>query len=255
MSGEHGWWPRRPHLEWLGLLALAGLLLLGGAWLLGRRVDVASARRWLVVTATGCVYVLGITGYRHGWAGGEPTSALGLATGITLLRGLLYAAVAGFLLVPPTDPVVRWLPGLVYGLGAVLDFVDGRVARRWGRETGIGARLDLAFDTMGFLVAPLVGVAWGRLPVVYLTLSAARYVFRGGLWWRRWRGRSIYGLPESPLRRRLAAGQMGLITVALLPALPTAVVHPAATLALLPSIGLFLRDWLVVSGRVSRHED
>jgi CDP-diacylglycerol--glycerol-3-phosphate 3-phosphatidyltransferase len=176
---------------------------------------------------------------------------LGVANGVTIGRGWLYAGVAGFLLVtPPVDSVWRWLPALWYGGGAALDWVDGLVARRVGRPTRLGERLDLAFDTMGFLVAPVVAVAWGALPVWYLAVSAARYCYRFGCWLHERRGGTVGGLPESHLRRPLAGLQMAVVALALLPVVPASVAWPAATFAMLPSLAVFVRDYLVVTGRL-----
>jgi CDP-diacylglycerol--glycerol-3-phosphate 3-phosphatidyltransferase len=176
---------------------------------------------------------------------------LGLANGITLGRGWLYAGVAGFVLVtPPVDSVWRWLPALWYGGGAALDWVDGLVARRSDRQTVLGERLDLAFDTMGFLVAPVVAVAWGALPVWYLSVSAARYCYRFGCWLHERRGGTVGDLPESRLRRPLAGLQMVVVALALLPVVPPRLAWPAATLAMAPSLAVFARDYLVVTGRL-----
>jgi CDP-diacylglycerol--glycerol-3-phosphate 3-phosphatidyltransferase len=178
-------------------------------------------------------------------------STLGVANGLTLTRGWLYAGVAGFLLVvPPADSAWRWLPALWYGVGVAFDWLDGTVARTVSRPTVLGERLDHAFDTLGFLVAPLVGVVWGALPVWYLAISAARYLFLLGCWLREARGLPVDPLPESRVRRPLAAFQMAVITVALVPATPAALVHPAVTVAMLPSLAVFLRDYLAVTGRL-----
>jgi CDP-diacylglycerol--glycerol-3-phosphate 3-phosphatidyltransferase len=176
---------------------------------------------------------------------------LGLANAVTLFRGGLYATVAGFLfVVPPTESPWRWLPVTLYAGGAALDWVDGALARTVGRPTELGAKLDMAFDTLGFLVAPLVAVAWGRLPVWYLTLSAARYLFKFGCWARRSRGLPVSPLPASAVRRPLAGLQMAFIAVALLPPVPAVVVHVATPMFLLPSLAVFARDYLVVAGHV-----
>ena len=174
---------------------------------------------------------------------------LGLANAVTLARGGLVAALAGFVAVDPTDPV-RWAPAVCYGANCLLDLVDGAVARRRDRTTVLGARLDMAFDTLGFLVAPVVAVAWGRLPVWYLSLSAARYLYKAGCAARRRRGLPVGDLPDSDLGKYLAGVQMVFVTVALVPPVPTELVWTLAPVVLAPSLAVFTRDYLAVSGRL-----
>jgi CDP-diacylglycerol--glycerol-3-phosphate 3-phosphatidyltransferase len=185
---------------------------------------------------------------------GEPLARLfGLANSLTLLRGALYAVVAGFVVVPPDTPLV-WIPALAYGSGVVLDKLDGTVARTLGQETTLGERLDMTFDTFGFVAAPVVAVVWGRLPVWYLSLSAARYVYRGGLAWRTRRDRPVFDPPDSNVGKYLAGVQMVFLTAALAPAVPGHLVWTAAPLVLAPSRAVFARDFLVVTGRLSGQE-
>ncbi|WP_394327142.1 CDP-alcohol phosphatidyltransferase family protein [Halodesulfurarchaeum formicicum] len=176
---------------------------------------------------------------------------LGIANTLTLLRGALYAVVAGFIVVPPEPPLV-WVPAVAYGSGVVLDKLDGLIARSVGEETPLGARLDMAFDTFGFVAAPLVAVRWEFLPVWYLLLSAAKYVYRGGLAWRGQRDQPVYDLPESVIRRYLAGMQMVFLTIALVPVAPRRYVLAVAPFALAASLLVFARDYLVVTGRLSR---
>ncbi len=181
--------------------------------------------------------------------------SLGVANAVTFLRGLAYAGAAGFVVVRPTGAVVVWLPALLYGGGAALDAVDGSLARRVGAQTRLGERLDLGYDTLGFLVAPAVAVAWGKLPAVYLSLSFARYLYRGGLAVERSRGRAIRPLPPSRLRRPLAAWQMLFLAVALAPVVSAAWTLAVAPAALAPSLLVFARDYLAVTGRLSSRTD
>ncbi|WP_248895826.1 CDP-alcohol phosphatidyltransferase family protein [Haloplanus halobius] len=237
------------HRRHVAAATVAGTVAAGagiGGWLFvaeaGTRAD---ADRWLVVAGAVFAAVVGFAAYHLD----DPDDALAPPNLVTASRGGLYAATAGFLAVPPSTPAVAWAPAACYGTGVALDLVDGHLARRLGRTTALGARLDLAFDTLGFLVAPLVGVVWGRLPVAYLSISAAKYAYRAGIGWRRRRGRPIGDLPESRLRRPLAALQMGFITVALAPVLPVSVVHPVSLVVVAPSLVVFGRDYLAVTGR------
>lgn len=216
----------------------------GGLWLLGSS-PVFAYQLWFLRRALGDNHPPG--------RDDAPYSTLGVANAVTLGRGWLYAAVGGFLLVvPPVGSVWRWLPVAWYGGGAALDWVDGWLAKTAAQRTELGSRLDMAFDTVGFLVAPLVGVVWGRLPLWYLSISAARYLFKAGRGLRRYRGRAVYDLPPSRVRRPLAGLQMAFITGALVPVVPVAIVHPVAAVVVVPSLAVFVRDYLAVVGYVPR---
>jgi CDP-diacylglycerol--glycerol-3-phosphate 3-phosphatidyltransferase len=230
-----------------GLVVLAAAAFSAVTWPLFPERDVMGASLHPALIAGGC------------WAGQlwyatrvSPARALrataadltGLANVVTLVRGGLFAVVASFAVVPRSTTLV-WVPALCYGAGALLDGFDGALARTIGSETRVGNRLDLAFDTFGFVAAPLVAVLWGRLP-----LSALRYVYRGGLSYRRLRGRTVYDRPDSDLGKYLAGLQMGFLTVALAPAVPVSLIHAGAPIVLAPSVAVFARDFLVASGRL-----
>jgi len=207
--------------------AVAGVCWAGQLWFAGRTLDVSR---------------IAGSPYRH---------VFGLANALTLFRGGLYAVVAGFVVVPATT-ALAWVPALCYGVGVVLDRLDGVVARSVGEETALGTRLDMAADTFGFVVAPLVAVLWGRLPIWYLAISGARYVYLAGIHWRRLRGRPVHERPDSDLGKYLAGVQMVFITVALVPSVPTGPVFAVAPAVLAPSLAVFARDFLYVSGRLPR---
>ncbi|WP_256405846.1 CDP-alcohol phosphatidyltransferase family protein [Haloplanus ruber] len=264
-GGEGGGTVRRRRR---GIAAVAGTAVAAAGVAAGGRAVVAAAttprvaNRWTLVTGVVLCYVVGFLAYHVD--ANRLAAAAAPPNLVTTIRGVLYAATAGFLAVPPSSvagvlgvtgvgappAAIRWAPALCYGAGVALDFADGRLARRTDRTTPLGTKLDHAFDTLGFLVAPLVGVAWGRLPVAYLALSAARYVYRAATTWRRWRGRPVGDLPESRVRRPLAALQMAFIAVALTPLFPAVTVHAAALIAVVPSLATFGRDYLVVTGRL-----
>ncbi|MFO8113936.1 MAG: CDP-alcohol phosphatidyltransferase family protein [Halorubrum sp.] len=236
----------------VGLPVAAGVALTA---LLSRLLPADATGRWglspAVVAGVCWAGLLWYVGYGLDpgrLTGGFWRRLLGIANAITLARGALYAVVAGFVAVPP-GTTLAWVPALCYGTGVALDNLDGTVAREVGRETEIGRRLDMAFDTFGFVAAPLVAVLWGLLPVWYLAISAARYVFRGAVWLRRVRGLPVGDLPDSDLGRYLAGAQMIFVTVALVPPVPTDLVWTLAPVVLLPSLAVFARDYLAVSGR------
>jgi CDP-diacylglycerol--glycerol-3-phosphate 3-phosphatidyltransferase len=188
--------------------------------------------------------------WRDAGRAGPGQARLGAAMQLTALRGLLVSLVAGFVTVSPTGAAC-WLPAILYGAAVTLDNVDGRVARRRGEATPLGAHFDEAMDALGLLVAPAVAVAWGRLPPWYLALGAAYYIYRAGLALRARLGLPLHfdRLARRPLTRAFAGSQMALVVVALAPLPRSEIVWAAATALMLPSLAFFVRDWLLVTGR------
>jgi CDP-diacylglycerol--glycerol-3-phosphate 3-phosphatidyltransferase len=181
----------------------------------------------------------------------HPEARIGVATVLTLVRGLLLGALAGCTLLPPRG-LLAWGPGILYTTAAVADLFDGYLARRLGQESALGGRLDVALDALGLLVAPGAGVVLGRLPPWYLLLGAAYYVFHAALWWRRRRGLPLHEerLRPTPHARMFAGYQMGLVSTALFPVLGPPGTTITATLFMVPTLVLFGREWLLVTGRL-----
>jgi len=185
------------------------------------------------------------------WRGRASDEAFTPATWITVGRGLVVSAVAGFLLGPAPSELTGWTAGALYTLAAIGDGLDGWVARRTGTATQTGAMLDVRVDALGLLVAPLLSVAWGRLPVWYLLLAFAYPFFQAAVWLR---GRLRLPafrerLRPDPRARVLAGIQMGVVAASLFPVLPRAVTWPVATVTMLPTLALFVGQWRVVTGR------
>lgn len=226
-----------------GLVVVAGAIIVASACAPEAAASFAalSLATWLVVAAT----LWGA--HARAGAGSAP---LGVATHVTALRGLLVSLVAGFVCVPPSG-AASFIPAILYGAAALLDNVDGRVARRRGEASPLGAHFDEAMDALGLLVAPAVAVAWGRLPPWYLVLGAAYYVFRAGLALRARVGLPLHldRVARRPLTRTFAGLQMVLVAAALTPVLRPEITWAAATMLMLPSLVFFVRDWLLVTGR------
>ena len=212
------------------------------------------AMRWALGASVIAGFVLVVFGYHlpRNHPPGIPASSyrsIGVANSVTLFRGGLIAGLAGFLLVTPADRLL-WAPAVCYALAIGLDWVDGRIARAHDRTTVLGTRLDMAFDTTGLLVATLVGVLWGRIPVWFIAAPAARYWYRAGVGLRERRGLPVEELPESVVRRPIAGVQMTFLAVALVPVVPVAVVRGLAVVVLVLVLGIFIRDYLSVTQRL-----
>lgn len=173
----------------------------------------------------------------------ELLSGLGAPTRITMFRGLLVALTAGFL---PTPEVAA----PAYSCAALLDGIDGRIARWAKRETLLGSRVDLEIDAMGILVASLSGIALEKLPPWYLAIGLARYFFVVGIEIRKRTSQPVHDLDPSSVRRFLAGAQMGFLAVALWPQVPVEVSRAAAYPFGALTLAMFLRDWRFVSHRL-----
>ena len=182
--------------------------------------------------------------------------SLGAANWITLARGGLIALLAGFWLQPwpghgNSGHWTTWLPGAIY-LAAVLgDVLDGWVARQAGNRTLLGEYLDTRVDAMGILVASLVAVGYGLLPVFYISAGLAWYVVQLAVWLRRKSGRPCGKIKPRKSARFMAGLQMVFLGIVLLPLPAARIVYMAAVLILVPFLAGFILDWQMVC----RHEN
>jgi len=227
-----------------GAVAL-GYLLLEGAW------EPVYAGRWMLLTLSVLLILLRTLwvhlGENHRPAVPELLPTLGIANLISLLRGLLLAMLAGFLFSPWPPGRLALLPGALYTAAVALDYADGFAARLTNCPTVLGSTLDITLDGLGTLIAPLVAVWYGQLPVWYLLVSAARYLFLFGIWLRRRLGMPLRDLPPSAVRRALAGVQFGFISAVLWPVFKPPATWIGATVFMLPFLAGFVRDWLIVS--------
>ncbi|RQW85264.1 CDP-alcohol phosphatidyltransferase [Micromonospora globispora] len=146
-------------------------------------------------------------------------AGLGPADRVTLTRAILVGGVLALTVDAGgrSGPVAVLVP--LTAVALALDAVDGRVARRTGTASTLGARFDMEVDAFLILVlslhlAPPVG-AW------VLAIGAMRYAFVAASWVLPWmRG----ALPPRYLRKVVAAAQGVVLTVAAAGVLP-----PAAT--------------------------
>lgn len=170
----------------------------------------------------------------------------GPGTALTLLRGVLLAALAGFWILERPEGWLAWIPAGLYTLAALIDYVDGYAARRSDSETALGERLDMESDALGLLVAVGLAVRYGKLPWPFLAIGIARYLF---VWTQvalERRGDQT-DLPESVSRRPIAGITMGFVSASLWPVVTPAGATLAGTIFLSAFALSFVRDWLVVT--------
>ena len=142
---------------------------------------------------------------------------LGPGNVVTLARGLLTAALVGFIVSPQPQGWLAWMPGVLYTLVCIADFLDGYLARVTDQVTGLGERLDLSLDGLGVLIASVLVVQYGQAPRWFVLVGLARYLFLAGIWIRKQLGMAVFDLPPSNFRRGIAGLMMDFMAVLLFP--------------------------------------
>jgi len=212
------------------------------------------ALQWSVSATFGLVYILGWVGYHlpYNYRAGEQKvlRTLGLGNSVTLIRGCLYGLLAGFVLAPkPEGPSLSWLPGGLFLVAALTDYVDGYLARKANHATRLGKLMDLEIDSFGVLVATILVVQYGQLPAWYLFAGVAHYAFHYHMVWRERRGLKVHQLAPWPLRRYIGGFHVGFLCVLLFPVFEPPLTTAAAVAFLFPFVLSFGSDWLRCTGR------
>ncbi|MFD1529064.1 CDP-alcohol phosphatidyltransferase family protein [Pseudonocardia aurantiaca] len=216
--------------------AAAGqVILLVGIWLGGGAGPVA--------LVAGVVYAIALSVLLAGALRRAGRASLGPADLVTLGRAGLVGSVTALVaeeLVSGASPT----PALV-GIAAValaLDAVDGRVARRTGTVSAVGARFDMEVDA--FLVLVLSVHVAGIVGPWALAIGGMRYVFVAASWVLPWlRG----PLPPNLAAKTVAALQGVALVVAAAELLPPVISAGLVAVALALLCWSFGRDVLRLS--------
>lgn len=163
------------------------------------------------------------------------------AVWVTLARATLAVGVAALTADSlDGDAPVATLVALA-AVALALDFVDGRVARRTGKASRLGARLDGEVDAFLILVLSVyVALSTGAW---VLAIGAARYAFLAAGWLLEWMRAS---LPRRDWRKVVTAIQGITLTIAAADVLPQTLTRAALAGALALLAESFGRDvwWL-----------
>ena len=240
--------------EWMRA-GLFFVLFIGGVYLFfHRNWNAGYALRWLSLSSAFGLWQLWVLwrslslNHREGEDALLPT--LGWGSTVSFGRGIFIAALLGFLFSPWTTGWLAWLPFTFYLLAALSDILDGYLARVNNHVTKLGAALDMSNDSWGVLIVTLLVFWYGQVPIWYLPVGLARYIFLAGLWWREKQGKENTELPHSFRRRIFAGVQMGFIVSMLAPVFSPPATTIAATLFMLPFLVGFLYDWFLVTGKI-----
>lgn len=242
---------------WVTACLFSLLFIMGGFSWLYFLWQPRSALQWMLQSAIINAYMLWLL-----WTGlgknrlrqnGVLHNTFGIANWLTIGRGFLIAALGGFLFQEPPGSAAgaRWLiwaPGAIYIIAALMDYLDGYLARAMRSETQLGEWLDTKIDALGLLVAPILAIGHDRLPFYYISVSLAYYIFQFGLWHRKKKNLPVTDIKPHPAKRMIAGFQMGLVAVALLPIFPRPALTVAATIFMIPLLAGFFKDALEIGG-------
>ncbi len=214
------------------LAALAGTVGLGGAG-------------WVVGVTCGVIANAALAGgiSRYG------SDRLSPADWVTLARATLAVGVAALVADSFDEPVPVALLVTLTVVALALDAVDGRVARRKGTTSALGARFDGEVDA--FLILVLSVYVARSAGAWVLAIGAARYAFLAAGWVLPWMREP---LPPRYWRKVVAATQGIVLTIAAADVLPPALTEATLVAALALLAESFGRDvWWLRSHRRATH--
>ncbi|MEU6322499.1 CDP-alcohol phosphatidyltransferase family protein [Streptomyces sp. NPDC047009] len=167
--------------------------------------------------------------------------SFGAANRVTLGRAILVGGVTALVADSfESSPPVTVFVGLT-GVALILDGVDGKVARRTGTSTALGARFDMEVDA--FLILVLSVYVSMTLGIWVLLIGSMRYVFVAAAKVLPWLNGE---LPSSMARKTVAAVQGIALLAAASNWLPYPVTAGIVAVALASLVWSFGRDvlWL-----------
>ena len=243
----------------IALTALFSAITIVGGWGLSLLWSPLYGLRWAVLSLSVLAYQTALLWRalpKNRGLGTQPILPdFGIGNLLTIARGVFVSWLAGFLFSPLPDGMLAWLPASLYLVADILDYFDGFAARITGLSTELGGYWDQELDSLGVVIAPLLAVSYGQLPIWVLLVSASRYLFVLGIWWRKFNHKPVFDLPPSTYRRAFAGFQMGFFGFALLPIFSRASTWVSASVFMIPFMLGFLRDWLVVSGVINAAQE
>lgn len=202
--------PRTPRYN--VVLAVGVVCTAGLGWIVGSWIEAGAAYPLLAAAFFAVLFtaVVRIAGAHH------PFAHFGPANHITTIRAMLAALAAG-LVAYPVSPAVLWSVIGVTALMAVLDGLDGWLARFTRMPSAYGARFDMETDAAFILVLSALVWQHEKAGTWVLWCGLMRYAFVAAGWMLPWLAAPL----RATLRGRMVAlGQLLGLGVALAPAVP-----------------------------------
>jgi phosphatidylglycerophosphate synthase len=195
------WRGALPCLAWMGLLsagAMAG----------------AGFGPWFAVRALG-VFGLAFVLLLRALPAHAPHARFGDANRVTLARLALVALLAAGVGERFDDPAaMAWIAIAVAAAAALMDALDGALARSQGLASDFGARFDMETDALLVLVLSLLAIHFGKAGGWILAAGLMRYAFVLIAFFVPWLARP---LPPSQRRKLVCVAQIASLIVCLVP--------------------------------------
>ncbi len=232
------------------VLACAALLggLSAAAVAASDALEPAFAMRALAVFGLACAVAL------HGLPAHAPHARFGAGNRVTLGRLALICALAGGIGLPlGTDADIAWTAAVVAAVAALLDAVDGPLARAGGLASAFGARFDMECDALLILVLCLLLLQGGKFGPWVLAAGLMRYAFVAAATGWHWLARP---LPPSQRRKAVCALQIVSLIVCLAPVIDGATARLIAGAGLAALVFSFAADllWLARAHHADNRE-
>ena len=215
--------------------AFGCLIVIGAGYALGPLFGAGAAYPWKAAALFTAVMAIA-----QRFVDGHPFAALGAANRVTIGRAMLVSllmALAG----EPRLPRAAATAVVVAAVAALLDGVDGWLARRSGMASAFGARFDMETDALLVLVLAILVWHYDKAGVWVLAGGLMRYAFAAAGWILPWMAGRL--TPTFRGKAVAVAQSVGLI-VALAPIVPqplSAAIAGAALAALTWSFSVDVR--------------
>ena len=217
----------------IGLVGAGALGVVVGRWI---GADVMYPVRVVAFFAILFTTVVKVAGAQH------PHAEFGPANAVTTVRAILAGLAAG-LIGHAAVPVALWAVIGLTVLMAVLDGLDGALARATRTASGYGARFDMETDAAFILVLSILVWQQGKAGPWVLACGLMRYAFVACGWMLPWLAAPLRGTRRG---RAVAIAQVLGLGVALAPVVPPPVSARVAAAALAALAWSFAIDvaWL-----------
>jgi phosphatidylglycerophosphate synthase len=203
--------------------AFGGLIVIGAGYAVRPLFDAGAAYPWKAAAFFVVVIAIALRGVHQ-----HPFAALGAANRVTIVRAMLVSllvALAG----EPRMPRAAATAVVVATVAAILDGVDGWLARRSGMASSFGARFDMEADALLVLVLSILVWHYDKAGAWVLAGGLMRYAFVAAGWVLPWMG----GTLKPTMRgKAVAVAQTVCLIVALAPVIARPLSVPVAAAAL-----------------------